>query len=228
MKKLVLPLLLLLGISMLLAQAVSEPSEVVGYVKYNCLPGGNLVAVPMSSSATFVSELIASYNLNDEIDYVSFWNNDASVQNWEATMNQGGNYFDPDPVVEPGACVYISFIGSTPFDFYSIGSLPTTNAQYTIKTDGNVVMIPLNRPDVSYISTLAMEIAPEECDYLSLWNNDASVQNWEATMNQGGDYFDPDPELTIGMPVFVNYMGTTDVVWPAGPRGIGSALRSRN
>ncbi len=33
MKKLVLPLLLLLGISMLLAQAVSEPSEVVGYFR---------------------------------------------------------------------------------------------------------------------------------------------------------------------------------------------------
>jgi hypothetical protein len=226
MKKLMFVLLLLVSFVMLVA-VESDPSAVVGYVKYPILTGGNLVAVPMNAGYTMMSEYIAAYNATDEIDYVSFWNNDPMVQNWDTTVNQGGNYFDPDPLVDPGATMYIDYIGVTGFNFYSLGTLPATNGQYTVKTGGNIVMIPLNRSDVSLISVLAMGIAPDECDYLSLWNNDPLVQNWDTTVNQGGDYFDPDPALTIGQPVYVSYIGATDVVWPAGPRG-GQTRTSRS
>lgn len=56
MKKFILPLLLLLAIGML-AAVESDPSAVVGYVKYQCLSGDNVIAVPMQSDYQFASEL---------------------------------------------------------------------------------------------------------------------------------------------------------------------------
>ena len=63
MKKILLPLLLILAVGML-AAVESEPSEVVGYVKYDCLVGLNLVAMPMDDGLTLTSEVGAIYNMS--------------------------------------------------------------------------------------------------------------------------------------------------------------------
>jgi hypothetical protein len=60
MKRFILPLMILLFVGSLLA-VESAPSEVVGYVKYDCVAGLNLVALPMSQGYTLSSEVGDTY-----------------------------------------------------------------------------------------------------------------------------------------------------------------------
>ncbi|MDD4309770.1 MAG: hypothetical protein PHO32_05275 [Candidatus Cloacimonetes bacterium] len=204
MKKFILPLLLLLAVGML-AAVESDPSDVVGYLKYPCVAGLNLVALPMDSGYTLASEVIAAYNTGDEIDTVFMWN--ADFQIWDYTQNQGGNYFDPDFAVAPGSVLY--FNTSTGFDFYSMGPLPVANANYPVVAGLNLVMVPLNRSDCVLGSQIATEVGVDQVDTIFMWN---PLQVWDYTQNQGGDYFDPDFALNIGTPVYFNSAVTG--VWP--------------
>ena len=56
MKKLILPLLLLVAIGML-AAVESDPSNIVGYVKYPLVVGQNAIALPMVQTYTQASEV---------------------------------------------------------------------------------------------------------------------------------------------------------------------------
>lgn len=225
MKKFILPLLLLLAVGML-AAVESDPSAVVGYVKYECQPGLNFIALPMDAGFTLASEAVAAYNLNGEIDNISVWVNDPLVQTWDTTTHQGDNFFDPDPVVGPGSVIYITYVGEEPFDYYSIGALPETNASYTIEPGQNTVMVPLNRSDITLGSLLATSIGFETVDNISVWINDPMIQTWDTTTNQGEDFFDPDHVLSIGYPVFLTYVGDTTTVWPEGLRNVKNLKNS--
>jgi hypothetical protein len=92
MKKILLPLLLILAVG-LLAAVESEPSEVVGYVKYDCLEGLNLIALPMNQGFVNASEvgiLLGS-------DAVSKF--DATLQDWVSTYDDGsGNWAEDFPL----------------------------------------------------------------------------------------------------------------------------------
>jgi hypothetical protein len=206
MKKMMFVLLLIVSIG-ILAAVESAPSAVVGYVKYDCLAGLNLLALPMNSGQTLVSEVVSSYNSADNIDTVFMWN--AAGQYWDFAVNYGSNFFDPDFAVAPGAILYLST--STPFSFYSLGSLPATNATYSILPGLNTVMVPLNRSDVTLGSTMASEIGTDVIDTIFMWN--APGQYWDFSVNYGSNFFDPDFALTIGTPVYIS--SSVSATWPS-------------
>jgi hypothetical protein len=220
MKKLILPLLLMVAFGML-AAVESDPSAVVGYVNYPCVAGDNLVAMPMVDGVTLVSEFALPYNDMDDINTVQLW--DPDTQDWTACTNYGGNFFDPDLPVGPGSVLFLNT--NQAINYYSIGSLPATNAQYTIVSGDNTAMIPLNKSDLTLVSEVGTSMGPnDEINTIQLWNQ--VTQDWDANTNYGGNFFDPDPAVTIGMPMFLNSSSATPIVWPAGPRGL--IINSRN
>jgi hypothetical protein len=220
MKKLIIPLLFIFAFS-ILAAVESEPSEVVGYVKYPCVAGDNFVAMPMNDGHTLVSEVTASYNATEDIiNTVNIW--DPTFQIWNGSPNLGNNYFDPDLEVGPGSVLFLTSYQA--LDFYSIGSMPATNAQYNIVIGDNTIMVPLNKSSLTSVSLLAMDMGPsDEINTINLW--DQSFQLWSACLNLGGNYFDPDPAITIATPLFLT--SYANFIWPPSPRTLNSpSLRS--
>jgi len=70
MKKILLPLLLILAVGML-AAVESEPSEVVGFVKYDIAEGNSMIAIPMTTTYTMAGDLGTAVGAT----IVSYWNN---------------------------------------------------------------------------------------------------------------------------------------------------------
>jgi len=221
MKKILLPLLLILTVGML-AAVESEPSAIVGYVKYDCLVGLNLVAMPMDDGYILTSEVAAVYNTDEDIiNTINLW--DPSTQTWSFATNYGGGFWDPDLTVGPG---YILFFNSvTPLTFYSIGSMPATNAQYNIVQGLNTIMVPLNMSYLTLTSEVAASIGDGEyLNTINMW--DPITQTWAFATNYGGGFWDPDLSVSIGTPLFVN--STNSVTWPAGPRTLKELSPSKS
>lgn len=220
MKKLILPLLLILGITMLVA-VESAPSEIVGYVKYDCVAGLNLVAMPMDQGLTLTSEVGAIYNVgSDYIDTINLW--DPATQTWTFATNYGGGFWDPDLPVAPGSVLF--FNTTTPLTFYSIGDMPATNAQYSIVPGLNTIMIPLNKSNLTLASEVGANVGTgEDLDTINLW--DSATQSWSFATNYGGGFWDPDLGVAIGTPLYVNSISAA--TWPTGPRGVSNTLRSQ-
>jgi hypothetical protein len=208
MKRFILPLLILLFVGSLFA-VESAPSEVVGYVKYDCVAGLNFVAMPMVDGYTLTSEVGAVYNVDDEyIDTINIWNPD--TQAWDYAVNFGGGFWDPDLEVGTGSTLY--FNTSAPFAFYSIGDLPSINATYSIVAGLNTVMVPLNQSAMTLTSEVGVTIGDGEfVDTINIWNN--STQAWDYAVNFGGGFWDPDLPVSIGTPLYLNSADST--VWPS-------------
>ncbi|HOD17814.1 MAG TPA: hypothetical protein PKJ14_04125 [Candidatus Cloacimonadota bacterium] len=222
MKKYLFVLLLIVSAGILLA-VESAPSETVGYVKYSCLVGDNLVAMPMNDGSTVVSEEMLAYNGNDDINTVNIW--DQVGQNWLANVNYGGNYFEPDMNVGPGSVLFFNTYSA--FSFYSIGAMPTTNAQYNIVCGDNTIMVPLNYSSLTLVSEVSASIDPNDAiNTINLWDNAGQI--WLANVNYGGNYFEPDMSVTIGMPLFLNSSSSAPITWPSGPRGSVRSSASRS
>jgi hypothetical protein len=197
MKKLILPLLLLVAFGML-AAVESDPSEVVGYVKYPCVTGLNHIALPMDQSLAWASDWAANYP--GMMDAMSYWDN--ASQSWVSAVDLG--YWEGDFAVAPGSIMMISALSA--FDGYSIGGLPATNASYTMVAGLNDIMVPLNRSDIAWAGTAGDEIGV--LDAMSYW--DAATQSWVSAVYLG--YWEGDFAVTIGDPMQVNALsGTT---WP--------------
>ena len=220
MKKILLPLLLILAVGML-AAVESEPSQVVGYVKYDCLVGLNFVAMPMDDGLSLTSEVGAIYNAtNENIDTINLW--DPASQTWSFATNYGGGFWDPDLPVAPGSILFFNTIA--PLTFYSMGVMPSTNAQYNIIPGLNTIMVPLNMSTFTLTSEVAASIGDGEyLDTINLW--DAVSQTWAFATNYGGGFWDPDLSVSIGTPLFVN--STNSVTWPTGPRTLKSLSTSK-
>jgi len=90
MKKFILPLLLILTVGML-AAVESEPSEVVGYVKYDMLVGNNLIAIPMECPWQWASELGNSFS--GSVDQISYW---VAANQYFVTATNLGDFWDCD------------------------------------------------------------------------------------------------------------------------------------
>ncbi|MDD3535825.1 MAG: hypothetical protein PHC50_06765 [Candidatus Cloacimonetes bacterium] len=213
MKRFILPLMLLLFVGTIFA-VESDPSEIVGYVKYDCLPGLNFVAMPMVDGNSFTSEVAAIYTADaDIIDAINIWSSD--TQTWDHAVNYGGGFWDPDLEVGPGSILY--FNSSEPFAFYSIGSLPTADAIYNIVPGLNTIMIPLNKSDLTLTSEVGITIGDGEfIDAINIWSSE--TQTWDHAVNYGGGFWDPDLPVSIGMPLYINSMDST--TWPARSAGI--------
>ena len=74
MKKFILPLLLILTVGML-AAVESEPSEVVGYVKYDVAEGNSMLAIPMTTTYTMAGDLGTAIGATT----VCYWDNTAQM-----------------------------------------------------------------------------------------------------------------------------------------------------
>jgi len=220
MKKYLFILLLIVSAGILLA-VESAPSETVGYVKYPSVAGLNFAAMPMDDGMTLTSEVGVYMGPNDEIDTINLW--DQASQSWVGCSNYGGGFWDPDLPVGPGSVLFYS--SSVAFDYYSIGALPATNAQYNIVPGLNTVMVPLNKSNLTLVSEVGMDIGPnDEIDTINLWDN--TSQSWVGCSNYGGGFWDPDYSATIGMPLYVS--SNSAITWPAGPRGAVRASSARS
>ena len=104
------------------------------------------------------------------------------------------------------------------FNYYSIGDLPTINAQYSLIPGLNAIMIPLNKSNLTQASMVGTNIGTLEA--VSEWI--ASTQSWNASVYYPElEMWDPDFDVVIGMPLMVSSLSST--IWPSGPRLIKSS-----
>lgn len=212
MKKMMFVLLLIVSIGFL-AAVESAPSSVVGYVKYPCLTGLNLVALPMNTGFVVASDVANAYP--GMMDAINYW--DAVGQQWIGAYDLGG-FWDPDFAVMPGDVLFINALAD--FNFFSLGAMPATQASYTLLTGLNTMMIPLNQSAITLASELGTAVGT--LDAINYW--DAASQQWIGAYDLGG-FWDPDFALAIGNPLFVSSLA--DGTWPVRGRA-NTNLRSRN
>ena len=208
MKRFILPLLILLFVGSLFA-VESAPSEVVGYVKYDCYAGLNHIALPMDQGYTMASEFADTYP--GTMDAMNYW--DSSSQEWVTAFDLG--YWEGDFAVQPGSVLMVFAL--SPFTAYSIGDLPMQNASYSLESGLNDLMVPLNRSDITMAGEIGDEIGI--LDAINAW--DATSQEWIAAFNLG--YWEGDFAVSIGSPVQVFSFG--EATWPsrsAGSTGLKS------
>lgn len=218
MKKLLIVPLLLLAIGMLVA-VESAPSNVVGYVKYDCVVGDNFVAMPMVQSFTNTVEFGAPYG--DDINTILIW--DPANQIWQTSTNYGSGYWEPELPVGTNSVLFFNTF--SPLTYYSIGNLPATNAQFNIVEGDNTVMVPLNKSALTNTMQVGGTIGDGEIvNTILLW--DSANQIWATSTNYGSGYWEPELPVSIGMPLYLNSF--ENVVWPAGPRGLSSGLGTKN
>jgi len=210
MKKLILPLLLLVAFGML-AAVESDPSNVVGYVKYPCVAGGNaMIALPMAPA--YATAGAVGVAVGAGCDAVSKY--DASIQNWQTTFDIGDG-FEEDFPVSIGDPLQVYTYTAT--DFYSIGDLPTP-ATYSLLVGNNMIMIPLNKSDLDtdvpadgiQAGEVGVDLAAGFCDAVSMY--DSSIQNWQTTFDIGDGFEEDFDTPGIGTPLQVySYSAFT---WP--------------
>jgi hypothetical protein len=210
MKKvlLIMTLIVLMGV---LSAVESAPSETVGYVKYEAVPGLNFVAMPMVDGMMWTSEVGTYMSPDDMVDTINLWN--SATQSYDASINYGGGFWDPDLEVGTGSVLFFNTYAA--LTYYSIGAMPAANAQYNIVPGLNTIMLPLNKGDLNFTSFVGTDISPlDEIDTINIWS--AAGQYWDACVNYGGGFWDPDLPVTIGMPMYVS--SAASITWPAGPR----------
>jgi len=200
MKKLIFPLLLMLAIGML-AAVESDPSNVVGYVKYPCVAGVNTVALPMEQGFEWATEV------GDHIGatMVGTWN--PALEGWDAieAFPWGGWDGDDFPVA-PGAplLVYVE----DAMDFYSIGGLPEP-ATFALVEGNNVIMLPLNKSELAIATDLGDDIG---ATMIGSWN--PVDEGWDTIEAFPWGGWDGDDFTTaIGDPLLVYVEG--EFTWPA-------------
>ena len=97
MKKLLILGMMVLFLSSLIA-VESEPSDVVGFVKYECIvtstTNANMVSVVLDNGVTTAQDLAAEIGAPGIVDAVSKW--DATTQSWEQVA------YSFSPVPPPG------------------------------------------------------------------------------------------------------------------------------
>ena len=210
MKKIILPLLLILTVGML-AAVESAPSAVVGYVKYDCVVGLNMIALPMDQAYTTSSEFGAAYP--GSMDGINYW--DAASQSWVGSVYYPApdDIWDPELPIGPGTVYMVN--ATAPFSIYSIGNMPSANASYALLPGLNTLMIPLNKSSLSTSSLLGIDVG--YLDGINYW--DGPSQSWVGAVYYPApdDVWDPEFSTTIGFPLMVNSTGTG--TWPTGPRG---------
>lgn len=205
MKRFILPLLILLFVGSLFA-VESAPSEVVGYVKYDCVAGLNLVALPMDQGYAWASDLGSAYP--GMIDVINYWDN--QTQTWVAA-NDLGFMWDGDFELTNGAVLWISALDT--MSLYSIGDLPATMPSYDMVVGLNSMMVTLNRSDLTTAEMLGNEVGI--LDVINYWDN--GTQSWVAA-NDLGFMWDGDFPVQIGMPLWVSaYQAGT---WPTRNRSV--------
>jgi len=202
MKKLLLPLLLVLAIGMLSA-VESDPSNVVGYVKYEIGVGNNFVAIPMECPWTWAGEdLGASFAGN--VDQVSWW--DPAAQDFLTASDLGFMWLNDYEIDTNYALMLYAYADA---DFYSIGDLPADPAEFNLVAGNTSIMVPLNRSDLGWAGEIGAEMVAGGVDQISMW--DPLAQDFLTASDLGFMWLN-DFEVDIAMPLIVySYAAIT---WP--------------
>jgi len=191
MKKILLPLLLILAVGML-AAVESEPSEIVGYVKYDVAEGYSMIAIPMTTTYTMAGDLGTAVGAT----IVSYWNNTLQRFVAAAYYDWLGDWDNNFPI-QNGSVLMVYTPSAT--TFYSIGNLPATTPTYNLVVGYNTIMIPLNRSDLNMAGLVGNAT---NSTIVSYWNNTLQRFVAAAYYDWLGDW-DNDFPTSIGNPLMV-------------------------
>lgn len=202
--------LFLLMLSVPLLALESEPSETVGYVKYECKsnPNGdyNLIALALDAGYTLASELGADYPF---ITSIRQW--DQVSQIWVSSDNFGGGFWFPDNPINPNEALLIT-INTSEDDVFVAGGL-NTPASYNFVTnangDYNTMMLPFEESALTNSTLLGEDIGV--CTSIRVWDN--IDQNWVASDNFGGGFWFPEYDVDTGFPYYITV--SSNITWPS-------------
>ena len=213
MKKVILPLLLILAFSFLVA-VESDPSAVVGYVRYDLVAGLNYVALPMDQGFTSA----AAFGDYAGATLVQKWDPVAAI--WNPTISLlAPNWWDDDFAVGPGDALLISVADAGPL--YSIGDLPAP-ATYSMVAGLNSIMIPLNRSDLTMASAAGTDMG---ATLVQMWDPVAAI--WNPTISElAPEWWDDDFAISIGLPLLVSV--GADTTWPTPPAPAQKSIMTKS
>ncbi|MCK9583378.1 MAG: hypothetical protein M0R69_00510 [Candidatus Cloacimonetes bacterium] len=211
MKKFILPLMLLLLAAGFLFAVESDPSAVVGYVKYDCLAGNNMIALPMQTDFAFASETGDAIGATS----VGFW--DAAIQAWTFIDKLPWGVWTAEFPVTSGDPLWISV--DADLDFYSIGDLPATMPSYDLVAGNNTIMLPLNKSELSLASIAGDDIGASSVGF---W--DSSIQAWTFIDKLPWGVWTEEFDTAIGAPLWISTdnAGT----WPSRARSNNGNVKS--
>ena len=181
MKKLILPLLLLVAFG-ILAAVESDPSEIVGYVKYDIYAAkNNMIALPMVQSYAMASEV---GNAIPGCTAVRWWDASVTPAVWKSCTKAGPIWpAATNFAVENGdpLQVYTSTAGA----FYSIGDLPASPLPtYTIyAAKNNMIMLPLDKSALNMASLVGNSITG--CTAVRWWDASVTPAVWKSCTKAG-------------------------------------------
>ncbi len=181
-------LLLLVGA---LSAVESDPSAVVGYVKYDLLAGYNTIAVPMEQGYALASQV------GDAIGATAVLHFNASTQEWEGISAFPWGGWDSDFAVPNGQALWVSLDAAG--SFYSIGDLPATEPTYALLAGYNMIMVPLNRSDLTGAALVGDSVGAT-----AVLHFNASTQEWESISAFPWGGWDSDFATSIGNPLWVS------------------------
>lgn len=183
----------------------SDPSNIVGFVRYECSTGKNLIALPLESNYTTPQDIYDDY---PEISDIKAW--DSTNQDWITAS-----------ALETGKAYLVNC--SSAIDFFCAGDLVDTSSQNletTSNTNLNLVIIPLERDDLTTASQLADDIAV--CNSVSKWVREQ--QSW-VTATKINSTWQDDYNVEVADVLLINV--TDDVVWPARNQETKSEIQSK-
>jgi hypothetical protein len=204
MKKLILPLLLLVAFGML-AAVESDPSNVVGYVKYPCYTGISYVAYPMGNDVT--AEAAATPYLPN-VSAIAKWSN--SGQSWSSiTYDAEFMEWSGSMPLDNSGCM--TFTAESNFDYYSLGA-PLNTVTWDIYAGLNRIYVPLNRSDLGTAEELADEVGGIES--VAWYTN--STHSW-ASITYDAEFMEwsGTKAVSIGDPLTLASTSGTMHTWPA-------------
>ena len=213
MKKLILPLLLLVAFGML-AAVESDPSNVVGYVKYDLYAAkNNNIALPMVKTPTDYAMASDVGNAITGATAVRWWDASGTTALWRSCTKAG--------TIWPAATNFAVSNGkplqvytTTAGAFYSIGDLPASPLPaYTLyAAKNNMIMVPLDKSALNMASLVGNSIPGATA--VRWWDASGTTALWRSCTKAGTIW----PAATnfateIGDPLQV--YTTTAGTWPA-------------
>lgn len=213
MKRLILPLLLLLAIGML-AAVESDPSAVVGYVKYDTSAGTNFLALPMEFTWTTTIQFGQSFPAGTVTSVAAF---DNSSHQWKVVNRLPNNSWTGTvwPLTN-GMVVRINGAATVAPQFYSIGDLPATMPSWILYTGTDFFSIPLNKSTLTTAALLGNNINTGGVKVNSISRFDNTTKDWKiANRLPNGTWSGTLTPLTlsIGDPIRTNAVAQT--TWPS-------------
>ncbi|MDD3098169.1 MAG: hypothetical protein PHU99_10670, partial [Candidatus Cloacimonetes bacterium] len=187
----------------------SEPSEVVGYVKYDLVAGNNTIALPMDQPYALASEIGDAIGANA----VAYFN--SANQEWESIDAFPWGGWSGDFAVTNGQALWISVDSAG--SFYSLGNMPETIPNYSLVAGNNMIMLPLNESALNLASLVGDDIGANAVAYFN-----SATQEWESIDAFPWGGWSGDFDTAIGDPLWVST--DTAGTWPA---PAGRAIQSK-